>query len=93
MSLSVVKVFSILVASGNGRKCNSLRAALNDHLFDQDEQTGVSKVFLHKTKDPKYLEDNVRIRGELSHVVAPSLLGISKHFYGPDQKKKDGSAN
>lgn len=88
MGLSIVKSFSILVASGNGQKCNTMRAALHTHLIASDEPTGISKVFLHKSgkRDPKYKEDCLRISREVGTIVQGMLGGIPDYFYGTDIK-------
>lgn len=88
MGLSIVKSFSILVASGNSQKCNTMRAALHTNLIAADESTGMSKVFLHKNgkRDPQYKEDYVRISKEVGTIVRGILDGIPDYFYGADGK-------
>lgn len=88
MGLSIVKSFSILVASGNGDKCNAMRAALRNCLIAPDEETGLSKVFLHKNckKDPKYKDDCLRVSKEVGEVVKEALTGVPAYFYCGDRK-------
>lgn len=88
MGLSIVKSFSILVASGNGHKCNGMRSALQSNLIALDEQTGLSKVFLHKqgSKNTKYKEDCDRVSREVGQIVQEALTGVSAYFYGSDKK-------
>ena len=88
MGLSIVKSFSILVASGNGDKCNTMRAALRNCLVTPDSETGLSKIFLHKNckKDPKYKDDCLRISKEVGGVVQEILNGVPAYFYCADKK-------
>lgn len=87
MGLSIVKSFSILVASGNGQKCNAMRAALRNCLISSDEETGLSKIHLHKNckKDPKYKDDSLRVSKEVGVVVKEMLDGVPSFFFGPDK--------
>lgn len=87
MALSLVKSFSILVASGNGQRCNGLRAALRSHLISEDE-TGFSKVFLHKNgRDlEQHRQDYVRISKEVGGIVRSALEGVPSYFFGSDQR-------
>lgn len=88
MGLSIVKSFSILVASGNGEKCNTMRAALRNCLIAQDEKTGKSKIFLHKNckKDPEYKQDCLRVSKEVGQVVKEVLTGVPSYFYCADKR-------
>jgi hypothetical protein len=88
MGLSIIKSFSILVASGNGQKCNQMRSVLKECLLMEDSETGLSKIFLHKNckKDPLLSEHCLRVSKEVGKVVKEVLLDIPDHFYGPDQK-------
>lgn len=88
MALSIVKSFSIMVASGQGQRCNNLRSALRSCLIVNDEITGLSKIFLHKNckKDPKYKDDCFRVSKEVGRVVQDNLAGIPAYFYGPDKQ-------
>ncbi len=88
MGLSIVKSFGILVASGNGQKCNALKAALRSNLMGTDEKTGMSKIFLHKNcrKDSVYKDDHFRIAKEAGKIVQEVLSDIHPHFYVYDKK-------
>lgn len=88
MGLSIVKSFSILVASGNGQKCSAMKGALRNGLITMDEQTGLSKIHLHKNckKDPIYKEDSLRVSREVYCMVKELLEGIPEHFFGSDVK-------
>lgn len=95
MGLSIIKSFSILVASGNGEKCNTMRAALRSCLITQDEKTGKSKIDLHKNckKDSKYKDDCLRISKEVGLVVQEILVGIPSYFYCGDKVRKVSEQN
>lgn len=95
MALSIVKSFSIMVASGNGDRCNTMRAALRNCLVTPDEETGLSKIFLHKNckKDPKYKDDCHRVALEVGQVVQEVLTGIPAYFYGADKKTNMSEKN
>lgn len=88
MGLSIVKSFGILVASGNGQKCNTLKATLNSNLMGIDESTGMSKVFLHKNcrKDPKYKDDAFKVAQEAGRIIHEALMDVHPHFYVYDKE-------
>jgi hypothetical protein len=88
MGLSIVKSFAILVVSGNGQKCNALKATLRSNLMGTDEKTGMSKVFLHKNcrKDPMYKDDAFRVAKEAGKIVQEALSDVHPYFYVHDKK-------
>lgn len=84
--LSIVKAFSLLVASGNGNRCNEFRDALHRDLIATDPETGLSRVYLHKNgRDDGYSKQQRRISVELFNQVKSVLVGIEPHYYGPDK--------
>lgn len=84
MSVSVAKVFSLLVVSGNGQKCNQLRASLHDKLIAIDPVTGKSKTTLFKSNHPNHHRDRARIGHEAYESICHYLDGIDRAYYGPD---------
>lgn len=86
MALSIIKTFSILVASGNGQKCNSLKSKLHHEILATDDETGMSKLYLHKfcRKAPGMAEHHRRIALEVGDIVKEALDGVPGYFYGPD---------
>ena len=82
--LSVIKCMTILVASGNGIRCNDLKEVLRNHLLTRDEETGEMKVLVHKFGRYDFKEDHERICREVGSIIFPIMKGINKHFYCSD---------
>lgn len=83
MNMSIIKSFSLFVASGNGDRCNTMISILRHNMIAIDQKTGLSVVHLHKNckDDPKYKEDHVRISRNLGKLVVPMLRDIPEEFY------------
>lgn len=84
--MTLVKVMSLLVASGNGDRCNSIRSNLRDLLLSVDEATGELKINIHKFGKDKYPIDYSRVCKEVSKTISPYLRGVSIRYYGNDKK-------
>lgn len=91
MKISLVKCLSILVASGNGSKCNDVCAELRSNMISRDQETGLSKVELFKSKSGS--EASARIRKEVARIVLPKLNGINDHYWGPDKSIDTSNSN
>jgi len=95
MNMSIIKVLSLFVASGNGDRCNQMRAALRHHLMVPDQKTGLTKIYLHKNckTDPKYKDDHYRVGREIAKIISPLLNGIPAHFYSQDELSSPSARN
>lgn len=82
--MTVVKCFTVLVASGNGEKCIELRNALRDQLLVNDE-TGESKLNIHKfgkLNNPAYK----RVCAEVAKRISPFFTDVNKYFFCSEDK-------
>lgn len=69
-------VLAMLVASGNGERCNLFRAQLRTILFTKDEKTGLSKLHIHKFRKTDLPEDYYRICSEVGSLLPEITKGI-----------------
>lgn len=89
VSMSVIKCFSLLVASNQSDRCNELKNKLRDSLLVKDETTGLSKVYLHKFGLQSHREGHIRTGQEVAGVVFPMLKGIPDIFFGSDKQNQN----
>ncbi|HVI41859.1 MAG TPA: hypothetical protein VM577_14510 [Anaerovoracaceae bacterium] len=83
--ITIAKCFSILVASGNGNRCDRLRSTIRDQLLNIDPGSGQLKVTVHKygKRDNKaYL----KICQEVAESIQPMFLDIDQKFFCQDNK-------
>ncbi len=88
MSLSLVKCFSLLVASGNSEKCNDLHDKVRNSLLMKEENTGLSKAFLFKYGLKSHREAHIQTGKEVAALAFPMIHGIPEIFFGPDRNGK-----
>lgn len=95
MGISIGKVFSILVASENGQKCNSFRADLRKNLLEFDEATGIPRIILFKEgrKDSSLSDDWARVAKEIGKIAKETLANVPEYFYGPDYNRNISKLN
>lgn len=92
MRISVVKFFSLLVASGHGDRCNEMCSKLQ-YLLDVDAETGMRKVYLHKYGKKSYPEAFTRISKEVGKIMQPLTAGIPDIFFTSDIPVNSKSLN
>lgn len=83
--ITIAKCFSILVASGNGNRCDRLLNTIRDRLLNIDPDSGQLKVTVHKygKRDNKaYLS----ICQEVASSVQPMFLDIDDKFFCQDNR-------
>jgi hypothetical protein len=91
---TITKCFGALVASGNGNKCNYLKAILRKNMLVIDKETGKSIVWVHKFASDKYPEQHMEFRKNLAEDMnslyndVPSVL-LEKNFYYSDCSAMD----
>lgn len=81
------KCFSVLLASGQGRKCAELRNILHRTLLVRDSKDSRPRVLRHKfdkTTDPEGHKELSRL---LAKRVLPVMRNVSKEFFGMDLQK------
>lgn len=77
---SIIKCFSILVASGNGNRCGHLRDVLHHNLISLDEETKKSRIELYK----EHGEESDRIGAELYEDVRVLFYDVPSRFFAAD---------
>lgn len=90
MRMTVIKCFSLFVASGNSHRCNEMRDMLRNNLMLVDTKTGRLKVDIYKNgkNDPSLKESHNKICREVGMLVTPMIQGIPHSFFGPDIDSK-----
>lgn len=86
--LSVVKLLSILIVSGNAQKCNSVVSEIREWGFSTDPETQKTKSFLIKYGKDQYRKDFFRMGRELYNCLTPALEGVDRHFFGSDDSAR-----
>ncbi len=84
--MKIVKWFSVLVASGNGHRCNELKRFLADELLQVDEVTGEDKLTLWERGAGD--ADFDRISRSVGAKVNPLFRDVPKHFFSIDVRSK-----
>ena len=78
---SIIKSFSILVASGNGSRCNQLKNCLQDCLLIMDEDLDGYKINILKSD----LDDKHRIAEEVYLNISPLFADIDDYYSSIDR--------
>jgi hypothetical protein len=87
--ISVGKCFSVLVASGNGQRCNDLRTELRNTLYEVDEQTDKYNLVIWKfgnKSNPKAFE---RVSKKVAKAISPFFSDIDDMYFSVDYKRKE----
>lgn len=79
--MPIIKCFSILVASGNGQRCNDLRETLREELYKLDSETEKFKIAIWKYGDKSEPEAYLRISKEIRVAISPLFKDIDSHFF------------
>lgn len=86
--LDITKCYSILIASGNGARCNDLRNLLRKELFTLDADTGKHKMVIMKHGRFSMPEDYQRVSGQVATSMSPLFTDIDDHYFSVDLPKR-----
>ncbi len=84
--MSIIKCFSILVASGNGQRCNDLRDSLRKNLYEIDSETGKFKVAIWKYGKKSEPEAYTRISKDIAVAIGHLFKDVDDHFFSIDNR-------
>lgn len=79
--MTLIKCFTVLVASGNGGRCTKLRNVIRNSLLLDDLETGESKLHIHKFGKNNNSDAYNRVCNEVAINISPLLSDIKKHFF------------
>jgi hypothetical protein len=82
--LDITKCYSILIASGNGGRCNHLKDLLRKELFAIDEDTGKHKVVIMKHGRRSMPDDYDRVSKQVATQMSPLFTDVDDHFFSVD---------
>ena len=86
---SIVHCFSVLVASGNGQRCNDLKEVLRDNLYEIDAKTDKHKVAIWKFGRHSSPEAYKRISIEVAVAVEHLFKDVDDHFISVDNPVRE----
>lgn len=87
--MTVVKCFTVLVASGNGQRCIELRNVVRNHLLVNDE-TGDSKLNIHRFGKLNNPIAYKRICTEIAQKILPLFSDVDEYFFcSEDDRSKE----
>lgn len=86
--LDITKCFSILVASGNGSRCNELKSALRKELYLNDPETNKFKVVIMKHGKYSMPDAHKRVARDIDETVSPFFKDIDNFFFSSDLPKE-----
>lgn len=89
--MTVVKCFTVLVASGNGKRCMELRDAIRNQLLVNDE-SGDSKLNIHKFGRLNNPVAYKRICAEMAQKISPILSDVDEYFFCSEDDRSKGKA-
>lgn len=89
---SIIHCFSVLVASGNGQRCNDLKKLLRKKLYEVDPETNKFKIAIWKFGRKSEPEAYKRISKNIAAAVEPLFADVSDHFISVDNPARE-SAN
>lgn len=84
--MTVIKCFSVLIASGNGARCVALRNVIRDQLLTVEPISGELKVMIHKYGKVSYPEKYLQISKEIAREISPLFADIDKCYFGSDNQ-------
>lgn len=82
---TICKCFAVLVAAGQGQKCNQLREVIRDTLL-QPLPSGLSKAWVHKFGRKEYPAEHQAIRKEIAEECSFLYYNVPKHFFAEEKK-------
>ena len=86
--MELVKCFSVLVASGNGQRCNQLKKVLRENLFEVEDGTDKFRLTIWKYGKESMPEAHKKIALEMSREVKPLFGDIDHSFWSVDYQSK-----
>ena len=86
---SIVHCFSVLVASGNGQRCDDLKRVLRDNLYEVDSVTDKHKVTIWKFGRRSDPEAYKRISIEIAVAVEYLFKDIDDYFISVDKPTRE----
>ncbi len=78
--MTIVELYSILIASGNSNRCSQLRNTLRSQLFLSEGKTGLPKIEIFKYLKKKHPEEFKVIAKELRTAIIPIFKDVN-HIY------------
>ena len=91
--VSIIHCYSILVASGNGQRCNDLGDVLRKTLYEIDPETNKFKLAIWKYGKQSEPEAHMRISKSVGRAIEPLFKDISDHFFSIDNPVKKERAS
>jgi len=82
--MTIPKCFSLLIASGNGQRCNDLRIAVRKSLITVDEETNKCKLVILKFGRDTMPDAHKRASLDLARDISPLFMDISEFYYSED---------
>lgn len=82
--MHLAKCFSVLLASGQGRKCQELRKVLQQTLLVRPAKNAEILVLKHKFGQVKDPEGHKKLSKFLARKILPIMHGVDKFFFGID---------
>lgn len=86
--LDITKFFSVLIASGNGARCNDLRALLRQELWQLDPVTGKYRVIISKHGKYSRPEDHRRLGKYIAKKITPLFSDVNDYYFSVDLPKE-----
>lgn len=86
--MTLIECFSVLVASGNGQRCNKLREVVREHLLTEDEVTGEIKVRIFKFGRTSHPDLHSKIASELARKVSVIYTDINGSYFRHNMDKR-----
>lgn len=91
--MSIIKCYSVLVASGKGSRCNDLRKVLRDNLYTIDKSTNKFKIAIWKYSKNSEPDAHARIAKGVAIAIEPLFADIEEHFFSIDNPKATTEAS
>ena len=93
--MTIAKYFSVLVASGNGQRCDNLLRIIRDNLCTENQDIGKSNLYLFRQGKEHYPEEYKRICHGLASDILTLYDDVHNSYFSVDRIKKmtDGPWN
>jgi len=86
--MSIIKCYSVLVASGQGQRCNELRSVLRKNLWEIDSATDKFKIAIWKYGKKSEPEAHLRIANGVAVAINCLFNDIDDRFFSIDNPNK-----
>ena len=90
---SIVHCFSVLVASGNGHRCNDLKKILRQELHKVDPETNQYKLGIWKYGSKTTPKAYKRISLDVARALEHLFVDVSDHFISVDNPARERFSN